>query len=258
VFALVYRSARIGFANEARGHQDLPCSYRFGELGTCVHGIRCSCDLAPFWGTTGQITRADASPDWTHGSIAGSVSGLPPTTHHTSFAVAYVVPNGAVCYANEFPNPNPGVPKLVWESPRGNQNPSFDIPEVPLDSGTSPRICLYGVYEYLFALPGAASNYTFLASRFFTVPPPPPSPQGKRSEVTLSRGTALSKAKSALKKRFGKAYKRSKRKRLRCSKRSSARYLCTFSFRYRKKRQDGTVTVAIKPNGSVTTKIKRR
>jgi hypothetical protein len=188
------------------------------------------------------------------------VSGLPPTTHHISYARAYVVSNGAVCYPNSLPDPNSEATKLVWESPIGNQNPSFDIPDVPLNSGVSPRICLYGVYEYIFVI-GGSSERRPLASRFFTVPPPPPpaSPpaQEKKSEVTLSRGTALSKAKSALKKRFGKAYKHGKRKRLRCSKQSPARYLCTFSFRYRKKRQDGTVAVAIEPNGSVTTKIKR-
>ena len=140
-----------------------------------------------------------------------------------------------------------------------DRNPSFDIPDVPLNIGISPRICIYGVYEYLF-WPGALDQ-TLLASRLFTVPPPPPLPsppaQGEKSAVTLRRGTALSKARSALKRRFGKAYRRGNRKRLRCRKQSSTQYLCTFSFRHRKKRRDGTLTVAIKPNGSVTTKIKR-
>jgi hypothetical protein len=205
---------------------------------------------------TGEITRADASPDWAHGSIAGSVSGLPPQTHHVSYARAYVVSNGAVCDPKSLPDTDSEATELVWESPRGNQNPSFDIPDVPLNVGMSPRICLYGVYDYLFLI-GGGSERRLLASRFFTVPPPPPPAQEKKSEVSLSRGTVLSKAKSALRKRFGKAYKRGKRKRLRCSKQSSTRYLCSFSFRYRKKPQKGTVTVAIQANGSVTTKIKR-
>jgi hypothetical protein len=55
-----------------------------------------------------------------------------------------------------------------------------------------------------------------------------------------------------------KAYRRGKRKRLRCRQQSSDRYLCTFSFRYRKGRQAGTVTVARKPNGSATARVKRR
>jgi hypothetical protein len=260
VFALVQApSAGIRFARM----NPVASRISFALTVSVVAALACS---ASAWAgyalttATGEITRADASPDWAHGSIAGSVSGLPPTTHHISYARAYVVSNGAVCYPNSLPDPNSEATKLVWESPRGNQNPSFDIPDVPLNVGVSARICLYGVYDYIFVI-GGSSERRLLASRFFTVPPPPPpaSPpaQEKKSEVTLSRGTALSKAKSALKKRFGKAYKHGKRKRLRCSKQSPARYLCTFSFRYRKKRQDGTVAVAIEPNGSVTTKIKR-
>jgi hypothetical protein len=208
---------------------------------------------------TGEITRADASPDWAHGSIAGSVSGLPPQTHHISYARAYVASNGTVCDPSALPDTDSGATELVWESPHGygNENPSFDLPDVPLNLGISPRICLYGVYDYLFGY-GGGFERRLLASRFFTVPPPPPPPQEEESEVTLSHVTALSKANSALKKRFGTAYKRGKRKRLRCSRQSSTRYVCTFSFRYGKKRQNGTVTVAIKPNGSVTAKIKRR
>jgi hypothetical protein len=206
---------------------------------------------------TGQISRADATADWSHGSIAGSVSDFPPPTHRAWSARAYVVANGVVCHSNDFPDPYPVAPQLVWESVPGDQNPSFDIPDVALNSGISPRICLYGVYEHQ-TLPGQGYYRTLMASRFFTVPPPPP--QGTpppTTVVALSRATAVSKARSALKKRFGKAYKRGKRKRLSCAKRSSTRYRCTFSFRYRKKRK-GIVIVSIKPNGAVTTKIRQR
>ena len=204
----------------------------------------------PLSNATGEITHTDASPDWAHGSIAGSVSGLSAPTHHFSYARAYVVSN------------DNGAAKLVWESSPdyGNQDPSFDIPDVLLNVGISPRICLYAYYDYIFSIGGSYES-KLLACRFFTVPPPPPSPfapaQGRDSEATLSRGTVLSKAKAALRKRFGKAYKRGKRKRLRCSRQASNRYVCKFSFRYRKKRQKASVAVAIEPNGSVTTKIKR-
>src|SRR5688572_8001271 len=66
----------------------------------------------PFSGTTGQITRAEAAPDWTRGSIAGSASDLPPVTHHIGSARAYVVPHGTDCPVDEFPNP--GVATLAW------------------------------------------------------------------------------------------------------------------------------------------------
>lgn len=105
---------------------------------------------------------------------------------------------------------------------------------------------------------------TLSASRTFTVRPapvtprPPSTPQPKTAAVTLSRTTVYAKAKSALKARYGRAYRRGKRKRLSCGKRSSTRYRCTFSFRHRKKLRKGIVTVAIGPDGSVSTEIKRR
>ena len=206
--------------------------------------------------TTAEITLADASPDWSHGSIAGSVTKVPPPTHHVSYAAAYVVAHDAVCLDSRWSPPNA---KLVWESPHGvllwDENPRFDVQNLTLNIGPSPRICLYGVYWHVFTWPWTF-EHTLLASRVFTVPPPPP-PVQQKPEVTLSRGTAVSKAKAALNKRFGAAYKRGKRKRLRCSKRSSTRYLCRFSFRYEEKRRHGTVTVTAKQNGSVTTKVRR-
>ena len=213
-------------------------------------------------GATGQITRADATADWSQGSVAGSVAGLDPASFEIfSWARAYVVPNGAVCTGIEVYDPKPPDDfKVVWESSSGDQNPSFDLPEVTLNRGISPRVCLYSVYKANYWLPGVHYR-TLLASRLFTAPPPPrPPTQGMPvpTVVSLSRPTALSKAKSALEKRFGKAYRRGQRKRLRCSKQTSTRYLCRFSFRYGKGHQAGTVTVARKPNGSVTTKIKRR
>jgi hypothetical protein len=205
---------------------------------------------------TGEITRADASPDWAHGSIAGSVSGLPPPTHHVSYAQAYVVSSGAACYPDSLPAPDSTDTKLIWESTRGTQSAAFDIPEVPLNVGLSPRVCVYGVYDYIFGYWGSFER-KLLASRSFTALPPPPPPREQEAAATLSHATAFSRARSALAKRFGKAYKHGKRKRLRCGKRSPTRYLCTFSFRHRKRRQAGTVTVVIKPNRSVTTKIER-
>jgi hypothetical protein len=206
--------------------------------------------FGPLARATGQITRADASADWTHGSIAGSVEGLSPPTHHVSSAKAYVVPNGDGCSG-------PAQPVWTAVATYERQSLTFDIPDVPLTSGIAPRLCLVGVYEYIFAAWPGPSGYQskLLASRLFTVTPPatPPTKEPE-SQAALSRETAVSKAKSALRKRFGKAYRRGKRKRLRCNKQSSTRYVCTFSFRYRERRRHGTVMVDMKPNGRVTTK----
>jgi hypothetical protein len=210
---------------------------------------------------TGQITRADASPDWTHGSIAGFASEVGAYRWRFSVARAYVVPNGAVCFVTALPNPNPSLGvELVWESGLYEQNPSFDLPDVPLNSGISPQLCLYAGLYNIYLPTGSP---LLLANTSFAVPSPPSTPQPlppppKTAAVTLSRAAAYTKAKSALRARFGRVYRRGKRKRLSCAKQSSTRYRCTFSFRYRKKLRKGTVTVAIQPDGSVTMKIRRR
>jgi hypothetical protein len=205
---------------------------------------------------TVQLTRADASPDWTHGSVAGGVSNVTDTTWRVTAAWAYVVPNGVACNAY---GPYPAV--RIWESANGDQSPSFDIPNVLLNSGGSPQLCLSASIEDIY---DPATTSVLVANRLFTVPPapvtpkPPKAPEPNPAAVTLSRTTAFAHAKSALKARFGRAYRRGKRKRLSCGKRSSTRYRCTFAFRYRNKLRKGIVTVAIKPDGSVSTKIKRR
>jgi len=234
----------------------LAARFLVASIASTVAGILLA-SSAP--AATGQITRADATADWSQGRVAGSVAGLPPPALYLfgSAAMAFVVPNGFVCDAQSLPgyfpsSPYDGAIRLIWTG--GDE--SFDLPNVPLDNGISPRICLYATHKNL-TLTGVW-NATLLASRFFTIPAPPPQGPAPATVVTLSRATALSKARSALKKRFGKAYKRGKRKRLSCAKRSSTRHRCTYSFRYRQKRQKGTVTVAIKPDGSFMTKIKRR
>jgi hypothetical protein len=215
------------------------------------------------FGTTGEITRADASPDWLHGSIAGYVTDLPPSRYPETGAeiwdaLAFVQPASYACnsfnpYYRNYPDGADKSVKLAW---RGTT--SFDIEDFQLDGSYGKRVCLYEHHEYL-NLPDGGGYYVLLADRLLTVPQPPllPPTQGQ-PVVTLSRATAFSKAKSALKRRFGKAYKRGKRKRLSCAKQSSTRYRCSFSFRYRRERPAGTVAVAIKPNGVVVTKIKTR
>lgn len=214
------------------------------------------------FGTTGEITRADASPDWLHGSIAGYLTGLPPSRYPETGAeiwdaLAFVQP---ASYACEPLNPyyiisGDGADKRVKLAWRGAA--SFDIDDFPLDGSPDQRVCLYEHHEYL-QLPDGGGYYTLLADRLLTVPqPPPPQTQSGPKQATLSKTTAVSRAKAALKRQFGGKYKRGKRKRLHCVRRSSTHYRCSFSFRYRQRRQAGKVIVRRKPSGTVTATIKR-
>jgi hypothetical protein len=90
-------------------------------------------------------------------------------------------------------------------------------------------------------------------------PPPPSLPPAQTLSkqppaakgVSLSKTLAISKAKAALKRKYGRTYKGSKRKRLSCKKSPGDTYRCTYSFSYRQKKRSGAVIVR-----STTTGIK--
>lgn len=214
------------------------------------------------FGTTGEVTRAVASPDWLHGSIAGYVTGLPPNNWAETWAgIAFVQPASYPCDSRNpyYINPGYGGDKRVKRAWYGTT--SFDIADFPLDGSYGPRACLYEHHEYL-TLPDGGGVYRLLADRLLTVPQPPPpphtppKPQSGPKQATLSKTTAVSRAKAALKRRFSGKYKRGKRKRLHCVRQSSTKYRCSFSFRHRQQRQAGNVIVRRKPNGTVTATIK--
>jgi hypothetical protein len=71
---------------------------------------------------------------------------------------------------------------------------------------------------------------------------------------TLARTTARSKAKRALRRRYGRHYTRARARRLSCDRLGPGAYRCRFSFRYRKKRRSGTVLVRVTTKG-IKTKI---
>src|SRR4051794_26719840 len=209
------------------------------------------------FGTTGEITRAYASPDWLHGSIAGYVSGLPPDGWAERWdATAYVQPGSHACSPfTPYYDAYYGGGKQAWLG-----RTSFDVADFPLDGSYNQRVCLYEHHE-LLELPDGGGSYRLLADRPLIVPQPPPppqtpaKPQSGSKQATLSKTTAVSRAKGALKRRFGGEYKHGKRKRLHCLRQSSTKYRCSFSFRYRQQRQAGKVIVWRKPNGSVTATI---
>jgi hypothetical protein len=64
----------------------------------------------------------------------------------------------------------------------------------------------------------------------------------EKPTATLAKATAVARAKAALKRRYGRAYTRGK-KRVTCKRRSAKEYRCTYSLRYRRKTRRGTVTV---------------
>jgi hypothetical protein len=77
-------------------------------------------------------------------------------------------------------------------------------------------------------------------------------PSTKQAQTpSLSKAVALSKAKSALRRKYGRAYKRG-RKHLACRRQSARKYSCNFTVRYRKQKHTGTVTVRLTSEGIET------
>jgi hypothetical protein len=157
---------------------------------------------------------------------------------------------------------------------------SFDRQDFPLLIGIADqRLCLYIAYT---SPPDLENNYTCAPAdpycppgveqeEFLVIPAPrawftvdpsqgggtggggastggggsagsTPSTQQKTQTLSLSKKQATSRAKLALARKYGRAYKRGKR-RLSCKRQSSSAYRCSFSLRYKKKRHSGSVTV---------------
>jgi hypothetical protein len=184
---------------------------------------------------------------------------------------------------------NPSV-RVIWSS--GAQaaygTVVFDREDFPILGGvTDQRLCLYLGYQSAsphsnytcadpdpYCPPGVSEEqFDIVGSAVFSVEPStggggsggggggsggggsggsPPASTQQAPRVVLSKALAVSKAKAALSKKYGRAYKRGRR-RLSCNRRSSQVYACSFTLRYRKKKRSGTVTVRTTTAGIKTT-----
>jgi hypothetical protein len=240
-------------------------------------------------GAVGSVDYATATPDWLFGNFAGSIS-YRDCTRRVDGKCRWngwlmVQPTTASCDDRDAP-PSPGDPSIVAAT--GEQSTdgtiSFSEQSWPLLPGVQgQRLCLYLLDDgtVLEPNPACATDplcnppmiesvlkvFSKLAERDFTAeaqPSPPVAAGGgthtapvKQQRLNLSQKVAVSKAKAALLKRFGLKYKRGKSKRLSCTLRSLGAWRCNFSFRYKKKKRAGTVTVVRTPAG-IATAVKLR
>jgi hypothetical protein len=238
---------------------------------------------------TGNIDYAEATPDWTYGSFAGSITytNCASRVQCDWTGIVTVQPTTYACDSND-PLPS-GDRNVSLVAGTGTQSTDgtvmFSKQNWPIIRGVyGQRLCLYlweqgTIHEPdpfcqiapQFCDPGGVDRalyfFSTVAQRIFTVsslsppaPPAPPSvaPNTVRILPPLTRKVASSKAKRALARKYGRAYKRGKRKRLSCSRRSSLSYRCKFSFKYRRKRHSGHVVVVSTDTGIKTTVRARR
>jgi hypothetical protein len=238
---------------------------------------------AAFASTGGEISSATATPDWTYGSFSGSVTyDLCASRVECKWsALLTVQPTFYQCDGNDpLPSGDRNV-SLAWGT-----GPSAVDGTVPFDRQNWPiirgvygqRLCLYIWEQGKIEEPNPLCDilpppcnptrirelyfFSTVASRIFTVQPPAPPPPVPPSPVSptgssqpasqlgsgLSKSRALSVARKALTRRYRRAYRRGKRKRLRCH-RSGEKYRCSYSFRYHKKVRRGTVIVRSTADG---------
>ncbi len=87
-----------------------------------------------------------------------------------------------------------------------------------------------------------------------TTPAPAPAASGVAS-TPLSLSVAKANARRALKRRFGSAYRRKRQFKLTCKPRSISQARCRVSWRYKRSRYSGTITVTATSRFTVTTKV---
>jgi hypothetical protein len=178
-------------------------------------------------------------------------------------------------------NPDPSI-KVVWTSGAGWSGPNqtgefltgtnhssgsdgFNLRDYPILSGVyGQRLCLAVISKEAVTAPcpppyenlQCTSGFPPVKDqRLLTVvlpatgsPVPPPAPLTTHA-LTLSKQVAVSKAKAALAKKYGRAYRRGSRKRLSCTRLTATSYRCRYRFTYRRKRRAGKVLVKATPAG---------
>jgi hypothetical protein len=247
---------------------------------------------------TGSIDYATATPDWLHGSFGGSITyGLCDQRVDCKWSGLIILQVSSQSCDSEDPFQG-GDRNVFVVAATGDQSADATIPlsaqSWPILPGVQgQRLCLYLRERGRVREPDPLCDidplncnpdgiirqlnfYATIAQRLFVVeaqppppspPPPPPVVKQGGPQLRLSKKTALSKAKAALARKFGRAYRRGRKKRVSCkplaasaggARASTADYRCAFSFRYRSKKRAGTVIVRRTPDGIKTTIEGRR
>lgn len=226
--------------------------------------------------TTGAITTATATADWTQGHIAGSITWTdcaaascpwtPIVTVQPSLPEYY-------CRGDESLDSDPNT-RVVWSGGQQTTDTTvaFDVPEALILPGVfGQRACLSAIETVhhqdplcvaqapIFGMDPAScpvQAYTTttqpIASALLAVPPPAPDPSPPIPDppATLPPSTALTApfakrtATTALGKRYGAKWKKGSHRSLSCHRLAAQTYECPVSFRYKRQRFAGRVVVS--------------
>jgi hypothetical protein len=237
---------------------------------------------SPAVASTGDISRAVATADWTRASIAGSVTwdGCSAGSYCAWIPVATVVPAlpSYTCSGEEALDSDPDT-RGVWSGGNfsANGTVSFDIPDAVILPGVhGQRLCLSVIQTVKRQEPLCLAQAPILGydpatcplvnhigtmrvtSRLLTaeVPSPPPAPQPApppppvtvvpqtAAPTPLTAAFSRRAADAALARRLGRRWSRARLKRLRCAALNATTFECRVSFEYKRVRYAGRVLVS--------------
>jgi hypothetical protein len=214
-------------------------------------------DATPAWqpipASVGTITvRLDAQPDNAQDFAFTAGGGLSPTIFSLDDDADATLPNtrtfSSLVARNAYTLAQPAVTGWSPSASCSDGSPLSNIDVGPAETVT----CTFTNLEQGSVTKEAQPDH----AQGFAPTNQPQQHQATAPRVTLSRAAARSKAKSALKRRFRRAYLRGTGKRLSCARLSASSYRCPFSFRYGKKRRAGNVTVKQQAAGTLTARVK--
>ena len=230
----------------------------------------------PASASSGQINHAYANQDWTRGSFAMSVTwtdcGSGPCSWLPVATVQPTLPSYS-CHGDEALDSDPNT-RNVWSG--GNQSANgtvaTDISDVPILSGVQgQRLCVSVIEQRQIRDPVCVAQapvfgmdpndcpfinqivYHVLATKLLTLQPGTAAQAGGDA---LTKSTARKSARRALKRKFGRRYKRGKRKRLNCAKKSETKFKCRVKWVYDNDKYKGKVVVKMTGSGYVRVTVK--
>jgi hypothetical protein len=168
-------------------------------------GVVCLAAAGPAGASsTGEIKRAEATADWSHGSFAGSVTWSDCNAGCLNWHILiYAEPtSGYTCEVTDYLEVGEPNVKQVWDSgeQKGNKTISFDVGETPLIPGVvGQQLCVLGLQQ-------TTTGYQpqLITKANFTARPAAPGETGKPGGVS-SRCKAARSSVKQLKKRLAAA-----------------------------------------------------
>lgn len=151
-------------------------------------------------GWSGEITTATANPEWTHGTVAGSVTWNECEPNHCKWlAILKDQSNQVACSAESYAlNEEPGYYRTLWSGGGGGTNGTVPFNfsgQLPLYGVYGQHVCLYVVYGAWYPDPVCVAQkqileeasgkpvecpseehvrYRLLGARYFAVEQPAP------------------------------------------------------------------------------------